>query len=78
MNNENLHHFYYQNKLHDLDYNLDIFRLAHQTAPHVEMFLNEYDVVAGGGSTGVGVSRYITAVDSRMLIKILTAWGRGG
>ncbi|XP_041354619.1 anti-sigma-I factor RsgI6-like [Gigantopelta aegis] len=51
VNNENLHNFYYQNKLHDINYNLDVFRQAHQAAPNVKMFLNEYDVVAGGGTT---------------------------
>ncbi|XP_041355120.1 endo-1,4-beta-xylanase 1-like [Gigantopelta aegis] len=58
VNNENLHHFYYQNKLHDINYNLDVFRQAHQAAPNVKMFLNEYDVVAGGGTT----EAYLTQV----------------
>ena len=53
VNNENLHNFYFQNKLHDMDYNLDIFRQAHQAGPNVKLFLNEYDVVAGGAMTEV-------------------------
>ncbi|XP_071080922.1 uncharacterized protein [Haliotis cracherodii] len=52
VNNENLHGFWFQNKLNDRDYNLDMFRIAHQAGPNVKLFLNDYAVVASGGLTG--------------------------
>ncbi|XP_067680486.1 uncharacterized protein [Haliotis asinina] len=52
VNNENLHGFWYQNTLNDRDYNLEIFRIAHQAGPNVKMFLNDYNVVVSGGLTG--------------------------
>nr|KAG5711837.1 hypothetical protein BaRGS_026278 [Batillaria attramentaria] len=51
VNNENLHGHWYQNQLHDPDYNLELFRIAHHADPNVKLFLNDYNVVAGGGST---------------------------
>ncbi|XP_064600826.1 uncharacterized protein LOC135467003 [Liolophura sinensis] len=51
VNNELLHGQYYENKFHDLDYSKKIFRLVHQYDPDVKLFLNDYDVVAGGGHT---------------------------
>ncbi|XP_046558097.1 endo-1,4-beta-xylanase 1-like [Haliotis rubra] len=45
VNNENLHGFWYQNTLNDRDYNLDIFRNAHQAGPNVKMFPSDYSVV---------------------------------
>ena len=53
MNNENLHGQWYQNRLNDPSYNLELFREAHQADSSVKLFLNDYDVVAGGGSTYV-------------------------
>ena len=53
MNNENLQGQWYQNKLNDPSYNLELFREAHRADPNVKLFLNDYDVVAGGGSTYV-------------------------
>ena len=53
MNNENLHGQWYQNKLNDPSYNLELFREAHRADPNVKLFPNDYDVVAGGGSTYV-------------------------
>ncbi|XP_050404821.1 uncharacterized protein LOC126820755 [Patella vulgata] len=52
VNNENLHGQYYQEKLQDRDFNLDLFRMAHQFDPTVKLFLNDYTVVAQGGFTG--------------------------
>ncbi|ESO89265.1 hypothetical protein LOTGIDRAFT_106033, partial [Lottia gigantea] len=51
VNNENLHAQWFQDRLHDGQYNLEVFRLAHQTDPKVHLFLNEYDVVARGAYT---------------------------
>ncbi|XP_046372916.2 endo-1,4-beta-xylanase 1-like isoform X1 [Haliotis rufescens] len=51
VDNENLHGFWFQDTLHDRDYNLDIFRIAHQAGPNVKLFLNDYDVVALGSLT---------------------------
>ncbi|KAK7104496.1 hypothetical protein V1264_019203 [Littorina saxatilis] len=45
--NENLHGTWYQDRLHDQGYSIDIYRLAHNTDPTVELFLNDYDVVSG-------------------------------
>ncbi|XP_046558096.1 anti-sigma-I factor RsgI6-like [Haliotis rubra] len=52
VNNENLHGFWFQNTLNDRDYDLEIFRIAHQAGPNVKMFLNDYSVVSSGGMTG--------------------------
>ncbi|XP_046557975.1 anti-sigma-I factor RsgI6-like isoform X1 [Haliotis rubra] len=52
VDNENLHGFWFQNTLNDRDYNLEIFRIAHQAGPNVKMFLNDYSVVSSGGMTG--------------------------
>ncbi|XP_041350671.1 endo-1,4-beta-xylanase 1-like [Gigantopelta aegis] len=51
VNNENLHGFFFQEHVNDMDYNLQVFRTAHDTAPDVKMFLNEFAVVAGGSTT---------------------------
>ena len=53
MNNENLHGQWYQDRLHDPDYNLELFRIAHHADPNVKLFLNDYSVVAYGSSTSV-------------------------
>nr|KAG5711606.1 hypothetical protein BaRGS_016788 [Batillaria attramentaria] len=63
VNNENLHGTWYQDRLHDPDYNLEIFRIAHHADPNVKLFLNEFGVVAQGrhfkaanvGMYGMGV-----------------------
>nr|KAG5714605.1 hypothetical protein BaRGS_007051 [Batillaria attramentaria] len=53
VNNENLHGTWYQDQLHDPDYNLELFRIAHHADPNVKLFLNDYSVVSSGGSTNV-------------------------
>ena len=53
VNNENLHGQWYQDRLHDPSYNLELFREAHHADPHVKLFLNDYNVVAAGASTNV-------------------------
>ena len=55
MNNENLHGQWFQDKLHDPSYNVQVFRIAHDADPTMKLFLNEYSVVASGGSTNVSV-----------------------
>nr|KAG5711836.1 hypothetical protein BaRGS_026277 [Batillaria attramentaria] len=52
VNNENLHGTWYQDCLHDPDYNLELFRIAHNADPYPKLFLNDYNVVASGASTG--------------------------
>ncbi|XP_025104680.1 LOW QUALITY PROTEIN: uncharacterized protein LOC112570470 [Pomacea canaliculata] len=52
VNNENLHGFWFQRQLHDLDYELELFRETHAADPRALLFLNDYGVVAGGDSTG--------------------------
>nr|KAG5711835.1 hypothetical protein BaRGS_026276 [Batillaria attramentaria] len=52
VNNENLHGTWYQDCLHDPDYNLELFRIAHNADPYPKLFLNDYNVVANGASTG--------------------------
>ncbi|XP_076467138.1 uncharacterized protein LOC143298224 [Babylonia areolata] len=51
VNNENLHGWWYQNRLNDPSYNLELFRMAHEYDPVVKLFLNDYNVVAWDGST---------------------------
>ncbi|XP_070190257.1 anti-sigma-I factor RsgI6-like [Littorina saxatilis] len=51
VNNENLHGWWFQTRLGDNDYNLELFRIAHKTDSHVKLFLNDYNVVANSGST---------------------------
>ncbi|PVD25620.1 hypothetical protein C0Q70_13279 [Pomacea canaliculata] len=51
VNNENLHGWWFQDRLQDRDYDLEIFRIAHKACPDTLLFLNEYSVVAGGGVT---------------------------
>lgn len=52
VNNENLHGTFFQDHTHDQNYNLEIFRIAHRADPDVKLFLNDYNVVASGASTG--------------------------
>ncbi|KAK7105034.1 uncharacterized protein [Littorina saxatilis] len=51
VNNENLHGTWYQDTLHDPDYDLELFREAHHADPNVKLFLNDYSVVAIEAST---------------------------
>ncbi|KAK7104502.1 uncharacterized protein [Littorina saxatilis] len=51
VNNEMLHGTWYQDRLHDPDYNLELFRIAHHADPRVKLFLNDYQVVADGALT---------------------------
>nr|KAG5712883.1 hypothetical protein BaRGS_007480 [Batillaria attramentaria] len=51
VNNEILHGHWFQDRLHDPNFSLEIFRLAHRTDPNVKLFLNDYNVVAAGWST---------------------------
>ncbi|KAK7104980.1 uncharacterized protein [Littorina saxatilis] len=53
VNNENLpdHGKWYQDRLHDPDYNLELFRIAHRADPSVKLFLNDYSVVNADEST---------------------------
>ncbi|KAK7105032.1 uncharacterized protein [Littorina saxatilis] len=51
VNNENLHGTWFQDRLHDPDYDLELFRIAHQADPNVKLFLNDFNVVASGAST---------------------------
>nr|KAG5712878.1 hypothetical protein BaRGS_007475 [Batillaria attramentaria] len=46
--NEALHNHYLTDRLHDPDYNLELFRIAHNADPNVKLFLNDYGVVSGG------------------------------
>ncbi|XP_025104677.1 uncharacterized protein LOC112570466 [Pomacea canaliculata] len=52
VNNENLHGYWFQRQLHDINYNLELFRETHAADPNVHLFLNDYNVVGGGDSTG--------------------------
>ena len=69
MNNENLHGQWYQDRLHDPDYNLELFRIAHQADPNVKLFLNDYSVVAGGAETNVSAVTSIGCVQYMMCLK---------
>nr|KAG5708687.1 hypothetical protein BaRGS_034904 [Batillaria attramentaria] len=51
VNNENLHGQWYQETLHDPNYDIELFREAHKFAPHAKLFLNDFNVVAFGGAT---------------------------
>ncbi|XP_041354386.1 endo-1,4-beta-xylanase 2-like [Gigantopelta aegis] len=51
VNNENLHGFFFQEHVNDIDYDLQLFSTAHSTAPDVKMFLNDFGVVAQGELT---------------------------
>ncbi|XP_041350672.1 endo-1,4-beta-xylanase 3-like [Gigantopelta aegis] len=50
--NENVHGYFFRDHVNKSNYNVDIFRLAHQTAPNIKMFLNDFAVVSRGTSTG--------------------------
>jgi GH35 family endo-1,4-beta-xylanase len=50
-----LHGQFFQIHTHDNDYNLEIFRIAHRTDGTPKLFLNDYNVVAGGWSTNVSM-----------------------
>nr|KAG5692762.1 hypothetical protein BaRGS_009378 [Batillaria attramentaria] len=75
VNNENLHGQWYQDRLHDPDYNLELFRIAHHADPNVKLFLNDYSVVASGSFTEerldklatVGVPIWATELDVRSM-----------
>ena len=54
MNNENLHGQWFQDRLHDPDYNLELFRIAHRADPGIKLFLNDFNVVSTGYYTQVG------------------------
>ncbi|KAK6183210.1 hypothetical protein SNE40_010735 [Patella caerulea] len=51
VNNEDLHSQWYQNRLSDANYNVEVFQQAHKTDPSVKLFLNDYNVVAQGEFT---------------------------
>ncbi|KAK7103964.1 uncharacterized protein [Littorina saxatilis] len=51
VNNENLHGQWFQERLHDRDYDLELFRMMHQADPVPKLFLNDYNVVAQGAAT---------------------------
>jgi endo-1,4-beta-xylanase len=57
VNNEMLHGNFYQDALGDQNYNKEVFQMAHDNDLNVKLFLNEYNVVAGGYSTAVRESR---------------------
>ncbi|XP_070202671.1 anti-sigma-I factor RsgI6-like isoform X2 [Littorina saxatilis] len=42
VNNENIHGHWYEQQLHDPDYNLEVFRIAHNADPTMKLFLNDY------------------------------------
>ncbi|XP_071079819.1 anti-sigma-I factor RsgI6-like [Haliotis cracherodii] len=50
VNNENLHGQWFQEVLQDRDYNLELFRIAHQADSGVKLFLNDNKVVARGAN----------------------------
>ncbi|KAK7104256.1 anti-sigma-I factor RsgI6-like [Littorina saxatilis] len=51
VNNENLYSHWYQERLNDPHYNLELFRMAHQQDPHVKLFLNDVNVVINSART---------------------------
>ncbi|KAK7106458.1 hypothetical protein V1264_017712 [Littorina saxatilis] len=51
VNNENLHGHWFEERLHDNNYNIEVFRIAHNADPTMKLFLNEYNVVANGEKT---------------------------
>eukprot|EP00916_Digyalum_oweni_P025784 GHVL01042459.1.p1 GENE.GHVL01042459.1~~GHVL01042459.1.p1 ORF type:complete len:571 (+),score=13.98 GHVL01042459.1:38-1750(+) len=51
VNNENLHGQWFQNQLHDRDFDLELFRMMYQADPYPKLFLNEYSVVGSGAAT---------------------------
>ncbi|KAK7099607.1 uncharacterized protein [Littorina saxatilis] len=59
VNNENLHGQWYQTRLDEPDYNLQLFRIANHQDPSVKLFLNDYSVVSQGWST----SDYVIQAD---------------
>nr|KAG5694098.1 hypothetical protein BaRGS_033717 [Batillaria attramentaria] len=71
VNNENLHGSWYQTRLNDNDYAIELFRIAHNADPSVKLFLNDYNVVAWGGDTDsrldhlaqAGIPIWITELD---------------
>ena len=56
VNNENLHGQWFQDRLEEPDYNLEIFRLAHQRDINVKLFLNDYNVVSQSSYTEVSLT----------------------
>ncbi|XP_041351370.1 endo-1,4-beta-xylanase 3-like isoform X2 [Gigantopelta aegis] len=57
VNNEILHGYFFEKRVNNANYSLDIFSLAHQTAPNVKMFLNDYNVLSKSYSTGAYVTQ---------------------
>ena len=55
VNNENLHGQWFQERLHDRDYDLELFRMMYQADPYPKLFLNDYNVVAQGAATSVRI-----------------------
>ncbi|PVD26633.1 hypothetical protein C0Q70_14311 [Pomacea canaliculata] len=51
VNNELLHGQWYENRLHDPNFTINLFRDVHKAAPNVKLFLNDYNVVANSYST---------------------------
>ncbi|XP_046559363.1 anti-sigma-I factor RsgI6-like [Haliotis rubra] len=51
VNNEILHTQWFRETLQDRDYNLEVFRIAHQVDPSMKLFFNENTVTARGGDT---------------------------
>nr|KAG5712880.1 hypothetical protein BaRGS_007477 [Batillaria attramentaria] len=59
VNNENLHGQWFQDRLHDPDYNLEIFHITHNADPNVKLFLNDFGV----GVARAGVPIWVTELD---------------
>ncbi|XP_064609211.1 uncharacterized protein LOC135473294 [Liolophura sinensis] len=57
VNNELLHGQFFEEATGDRDYSKKMFARVHQADPDVKLFLNDYDVVARGGSTGAYVAQ---------------------
>lgn len=53
VNNELLHGQLYEEITGDPEFTQDIFRAVHAQDPNTKLFLNDYNVVANGGSTSV-------------------------
>ena len=62
VNNENLHGQWFQNKLQDRDYDLQLFREMYRVDPYPKLFLNDYNVVGSGAVTGVSSSTCMSGI----------------